>query len=246
MNMSREDRDNLFGTSNILDQMALFLISQPKHMAKESYMRIVFSDVSSGMFLSSLISLETRGAIIRQDGIIKAVEENIGIRGHLSDSLWKVARMEKVFTIKVLSDYVPEASRAFIRELIQDWISLGAVKKTGVLKDKRSNIFTVVKDSPIRPKKDVGWHRPSDLVDGIWGMVQDFGSRRETFTSLDISARLDVSKRYLSDLLRQWRSAGYIEVVTDKRRCTDPVIYRCVYIGERPNVETRSRMRKEA
>lgn len=246
MNMSREDRSNLFGTENILDQMKLFLMSQPRHMADETYMRSVFSDVSSGMFLSSLIALETRGSIVRQGGAVRAVEENIGIRGHLSDSLWKVARMEKVFTIKVLSDYVPEASRAFIRELLQDWISLGAIKKTGVLKDRRSNIFTVVKDSPIRPKKEVVWHRPSDLVDGIWRMVQDFGRRGEAFTSLDISARVGASKRYLADLLRQWRREGYIEAATDKRRCTDPVVYRCVYIGARPNVETRSRMRREA
>ena len=245
MNISREDRVNLFGTSNILDQMKLFLMSQPKHMADESYMRSVFSDISSGLFLSSLISLETRGSIVRQDGVIRAVAENIGIRGQLSDSLWRVARMEKVFTIRILSDYVPHASRAFIRELVQDWIALGAVRKTGTMKDKISNIFTVVKDSPIRPKKPAGCNHPSDLVDGVWAIIQERGRKGEAFTSVYISAKIDVSKKYLADLLKQWRRDGHIEVIKGGRGAK-PAVYRCVQVEKRPNVENRSRIRRNA
>lgn len=242
MSISKEDRAVLFGTENIQQQMKLFLLSQPGFKSTEKEMRNVFWDISSGLFLSTLIALETRGWIRRMDGLVEADEENIGETGQVSDRLWKMARIEKEFTIKTLSDYVPDASKAFIRELVQSWELMGYVAKKGKLHNGRSNVFVIIRDSVIRPKSEK--KRPSDLVDAVWKEIQHHAKKGDTFTSNDIKALVPISSKYLADLLRQWNSVGLIEKVLPQRKRKQLEIYRCIEKGDRPIVITRSRIRE--
>ena len=242
MRISREDRAVIYGTDNIQQQMVQFLLSQPGHESSEESMRNVFWDVSNGLFLSTMIALETRGIIIRDSGSVQVDEANIGERCKCSDKLWKMARIEKVFTITTLADYVPEVSKAFIRELVSDWEKMGYVERKGKLKNGRSNVFMIARDSVIRPKKRK--KRAADLVDAVWREVQRYARKDAIFTSRDLLKAVPISSRYLADLLRQWSTEELIVKVLAKRGRRELEIYKCPYLGDRTAVITRSRSKE--
>ena len=212
MSISREDRRILFNTESLLDQMKLFLLSQPGYECMESRMREVFGDISTGAFLSSLIALEKREIIHRSYGQIRINPESVSIKGRMADQLWRAARLEGVFSIRRLSTYVPEMGRTSINNLIRQWLLFGCVIDTGK-REGKGCIYKFVSPSPIRPKyRKI---RPEDFERTLWNYARMFGEAGKAFSPSLLASRIHSYEHMevIVNMVEKWELRGFVRCV---------------------------------
>ena len=134
---------------------------------------------------------------------------------------------------------MPSYEKRTILDILDGLVKAGAIKRDGFT-DKRETIFRLITDSKVRPVALS--EKKKGKVDVIWEIIKSFGGTYWTTTLIMADVRwkdCGASKRYLDELLRQWRGEGIVEEVdADTRSRREPRRYRTLYDGERQIVLT--------
>lgn len=240
MILGRCERAVIYGTDSVYVQMERWLLNRPDKTASMKEMREFFSDLSNGAFLSAISVLSSRGMIKVEDcTVVLTVGDVVKSRGERSDAVWRAVRILKVFTAKEIQKLMPSYEKRTILDILDGLVKAGAIKRDGFT-DKRETIFRLITDSKVRPVALS--EKKKGKVDVIWEIIKSFGDAYWTTTLIMADVRwkdCGASKRYLDELLRQWRGEGIVEEVdADTRSRREPRRYRTLYDGERQIVLT--------
>lgn len=212
MRLYREDRDKLYGTDVVSEQILSFLTSRPTRSCLAKELREIFFDVSAGYFFSSLLSLKSRG-YIKEEGIeirlCKAAPKD-----NTRDQIWNATRILKQFSSLDIAELLPELQYKNINKVLRSW---ELSDELVVIAEGPPKIYASKGTNAIRPVNlDIG-EKNNRLAGDLWMKA----SLLQTFSEEDLLGS-DITADFIHKNVNLWlqhkmisKEGSLYEVISD-------------------------------
>lgn len=238
MRLEEQDRRVVFNTTSTSQQLQKYLFKQPSCSASVEDVREIFSDLSQGAFRSLLYSARARGYITIEDETVTLDVDRSDIRTCIRDIVWKDIRILKVFTAAQVCDDTGLRSKAVV-EALRTFVEQGLVVRSPK-KVAMPTTYTLVSDSVVRP---CDRRKPSSKATQVHKVLVDM---KGEFSINDLKSALsregvEISNRYLRELLQAWRDVGIVGVCNEGKTWGQRNVYTVLDRGARPSVFKKGR-----
>lgn len=152
MPIDRSARDVLFGTPIVSHQILKYMAQRKSCTVEELFDD--FSDLSKGMFLSTVFKLTSRSILSREGDRLTYIGDPLEkIKGHRADRAWKAALMMDTFTSDRLAT-IAEIEQRYATILCRSWekdgyVALVGFKRVGF---NRFKVYRVANRAQVRPR----------------------------------------------------------------------------------------------
>lgn len=215
MRLYREDRNKLYGTDVVSEQILSFLASRPTKSCLAKELREIFFDLSAGYFFSSLLSLKSRGYIKeerKEIRLCKAVPKD-----NTRDQIWNATRILKQFSSLDIAELLPELQYKNINKVLRSWELSGEL---AVIAEGPPKIYASKGTNDIRPVSlDIG-EKNNRLAGDIWKKA----SLLQTFSEEDLLGS-DITATFIHKNVNLWlqhkmirKEGSLYEVISDAYR----------------------------
>ena len=240
MRLEEQDRRVVFNTTSPSQQLQKFLFKQPANSASMEDVREIFSDLSKGAFRSLLYSARARGYItIGEDDVVRLQVDQSDIRTSIRDIVWKYIRILKNnFTVAQVCDDTGLKAKAVV-EALRTFADQGLVVRSPK-KVAMPTKYTLVSDSVSRPcDRRKSGSKATQVHEVLVHMKGEFsiGDLKDALAK----AGVEVSNRYLRELLQSWRESGIVGVVNEDKGWGQRNVYTVLERKERPSVFRKGR-----
>lgn len=213
MRFAEQDRRVMFNSMQHSQQLQKFLMRRRGYGAPLTEVRDLFSDLSRGAFSSLLISARARGQIVLEDDMVRLDVEKADIRTSIKDVVWKDIRMLRTFTVKQVCEDTGLSSKA-VTEALRAFCNQGLVSRSPKVVCKPTT-YHLESDSVARP---MILTRSTGKAAGVYEVLMTFTS---PFSIYELKRALrgkgvEVSDRYLKELMASWRDAGIVSVTRER------------------------------
>lgn len=238
MRLDAQDRSALFGCSLPAHQLQKILFKRPGFKAPASEVRELFSDLSKGQYLSMLIGLQGKGVVTMSDDEIILDVDKATLKDCNLDIVWRDIRMLKSFAVADIVIDTGLSPRA-IREALRVFAKQGLIKPVTEALPGKARTYNLISSEiirPVAPRITSG-----GLSDKVFETVQSLEQPffRSELTAALQERKIEVSSRYVKELLAQWIKVGILEEDGERSNPHARIRYRFVGGSNRPSVQKK-------